>query len=262
MSGADQNFVTPPFSFLPLEADLSDQVLLGGNSSATSLLGTLERYTDNQSFKAANFPGVYINSPYEELLMAYNVKKVNLINQGLLEEVSDGGGKGFTIPSVCISPLEYCTVTIPRSITLTANSLCDRKALVIVDGDLTIRPNMTNSDPSNACIILASGNIVIEEGGPRDDSGDFGYDNINAFLIAGGEIIINSDSNNDGLIIEGGLAAFGPTGIVNERQIEATNRNTYPVLAVNNNAKYGLLSKTLFGSQIDIFKVEVGFKPY
>jgi hypothetical protein len=36
----------------------------------------------------------------------------------------------------------------------------------------------------------------------------------------------------------------------------------YPVLVVDNNAKYGLLSKTVFGSQIDIFKIEVGFKPY
>jgi hypothetical protein len=33
-------------------------------------------------------------------------------------------------------------------------------------------------------------------------------------------------------------------------------------LVVDNNSKYGMLSRALFGSQIDIYKTEVGFKPY
>ena len=250
--------LTPPFSFLPLEADLTDQVLLGGNSSVTSFLGTLERYTDNQSFKAANFPGVYITSPYEELLMAYNAKKENPLLS--YQEVQDPSiSENLTALCSGDPKPEYCIVNNLEDTTIT-DFVCDGKGLIMANGDITITPNITNSSESDACIFVSSGDIIINEG----DDGS-GYDSINAYLIANGKIIINSDSNNDGLIIEGGLAAFGPTdtrGIENSRQIEVLERNAYPVLAVNNNAKYGLLSKILFGSQIDIFKVEVGFKPY
>jgi hypothetical protein len=36
----------------------------------------------------------------------------------------------------------------------------------------------------------------------------------------------------------------------------------YPVLVIDNNSKYGLFGKDLFGSQINVFKSEIGFKPY
>jgi hypothetical protein len=67
------------------------------------------------------------------------------------------------------------------------------------------------------------------------------------------------------LIVEGALTAFEDTdntSVSNGREIPWGPRTIYPVIAVNNNSKYGLLSRVLFGSQIDIYKTEVGFKPY
>ena len=136
----------------------------------------------------------------------------------------------------------------------------------MVHGDVTITPDLTNSDPLNACIILSSGNITIERGSDKTDSGTFGYDIVHAFLIANGEIIIEEDPHNDGLLVEGGLVSFTPNtekgAIVNNREMDVLNKNIYPIVAIDNNAKYGLLSKIVFGSQIDVYKLEIGFKPY
>ena len=46
------------------------------------------------------------------------------------------------------------------------------------------------------------------------------------------------------------------------KKILFSNMGRYPVLVVQGNSKYGILSRKLFGSQIDIYRSLVGFKPY
>jgi hypothetical protein len=175
------------------------------------------------------------------------------------------------LPTSCTE--EYCILERDGDLSI-ENFECNSKALIAVDGNVTIEPNLTNDTNQDACIILASGDIQIGYG-DRVTTGDTpGYDIVEAFLIAGGKIDIPKQAefdppNDDGLYIEGGLVSFTPppesenrSSVYNQREIHFSNMGVYPVLVVDNNAKYGLLSKTVFGSQIDIFKIEVGFKPY
>ena len=61
------------------------------------------------------------------------------------------------------------------------------------------------------------------------------YDYLETFIIAGGEIKINEDSNNDGLYVEGGLVGLtntpisGQGSIANKRDIVPSKMQSHPV---------------------------------
>jgi hypothetical protein len=364
-----------PYSFEPTLVDITDKVLLGGNNTTTNLLRFLERYSENYSFKAARFPGVFLESVYSELIAAYENKKDTLFNSSerLVSENLTDRLSTYTSPTFndyCINPDQTMTVNeseefelsveyklstgyspydpifesnhfdlidvvtndigdpipggdlyerIYRFVPLQSNLcsiidigtektpeertstefgitvnpstgessdiyiikntdvnlsieegfICDGKGLITSTGNITIHPDFVNEDPQDACIILANGNIIIENG--TDKTGlPVDYDIIQAFLIAGGEIVIEMEdevtSNLNGILIEGGLTAFTPitesSAIVNKRKISIDYRNNYPALAVKHNPKYGLLSTDLFGTQTTMYQIDIGFKPY
>jgi hypothetical protein len=166
---------------------------------------------------------------------------------------------------------DYCVIESEDDITIESGFVCDGKGLIVSKGDITIDPDITNLDDSisNACILLAGGDINIKAGTYKS-SDETHYDIVHAFMIANNKINIPTEDDSDitpddGLLVEGALIGFGETeetSINNVREIPWGPRTIFPVIAVNNNSKYGLLSKDLFGSQIDIYKTEVGFKPY
>jgi hypothetical protein len=253
--------------------DLTNQVLLGADELSNIFLRELIYTDSNNSFSAANYPGIFLGLPYQELKMAYTNKagKENIDLVPINSSILTG-----RLPSSCTK--EYCILEREGSLSID-EFVCDGKALIAVDGDVTIQPDLTNSGNQDACIILASGDIQIGDGDhvTEKEVGDAPeYDIVEAFLIAGGKIDIPSetvdpegDKNDDGLYVEGGLVSFTPplrsenrSSVYNQREIHFSNMGVYPVLVVDNNAKYGLLSKTVFGSQVDIFKIEIGFKPY
>ena len=244
------------------DLDLTNQVLLGGRTSSVGFLGDLVNYSDNLAFKASGFPGASITTVYTELMSASRFKQEK---RPELFELHANTTISGNLSDICDQGMDYCVISNDTDITITQDFTCDGQALITSGGNITITPDFLNSSNSDACIILAKGDIIVKNGG--SGSNDMDYDVINAFLIAGENISIEEDTSGDGTIVEGGLVAFGTedTGsshILNSRRIPWRYRNTYPVIAVDNNAKYGLLSKYLFGSQIEIFKLEIGFKPY
>lgn len=251
-------------------ADLTDQVLLGGNLSTSSFLGFLEKVSENSSFKASDFRGVSLNAAYADLLRAYQTKKSNPTYTSLfIEETSTNLlGTGQDLTDICSGfdpSTEYCIVLSNSPITIQSGFTCNGRALIASSDDINISPDFENNVASDACILLSGGDINISEGDGKSGA-PVNYDILKAFVIADGSINIASDSSDNGILVEGGLVAFGrqtsDPAIINNREILWGPRNLYPVIAINNVAKYGILSRTLFGSQIDIFKTEVGFKPY
>jgi hypothetical protein len=250
------------------EVDLTNQVLLGAKSLSSIFLRELVHTGSNLSFSVANYPGIFLGLPYQELKMAYENKawKENIDLVTIRGDTLSGD-----LPTDCTT--EHCILEREGNL-LIDNFKCDRRALIAVNGDVTIQPNLTNDTDRDACIILASGDIQIGYGDRVTTESIPGYDIVEAFLIAGGKIDIPKQTefdppNDDGLYIEGGLISFTPpsglesrSSVYNQREIQFSNMGVYPALVVDNNAKYGLLSKTVFGSQIDIYKTEVGFKPY
>jgi hypothetical protein len=246
---------------------------MGGTSSLTHLLRELERYDINKSFKVARYPGILMNTPYSELMSAYHQKEVGNEDSFEYHEIEDslsGSLSDKCTDPYCILEETYDDLIIERDFQ------CDGQGLIIAKGDITIKPDFTSGDSiDEACIILSGGNINIKPGKGLGTIGDPPeYDEVHGYLIANGEIVIErhpdaSDSsvNQPGLYVKGGLSAFtpnlsGPSAVYNEREIYFGHMGIYPILVVDSNAKYGFLSTGVFGSQIDIFKLEIGFKPY
>ncbi|MFA7143295.1 MAG: hypothetical protein WC175_04870 [Candidatus Dojkabacteria bacterium] len=247
--------------------DLTNDVLLGAKSLTSIYLRELVNTSNNESFIAANYPGVFLGRPYAELKMAYQRKtssssfqKVTLYETTLTNKLT----------SYCTEGTPYCLLEKEGDLSIT-NFTCDSKALIAVNGNVNITPDFVNGSNADACIILASGDINIQAVGTAGDDIP-GYDKIQAFLIAGGKINISSfsegeDKRDQGLYVEGGLVSFASqTGrlasVDNKREIKYSNMGLYPVLIVDNNGKYGLFGKKVFGSQIDVYRTEIGFKPY
>jgi hypothetical protein len=166
----------------------------------------------------------------------------------------------------CVDDPGLCILKRTGDLEISGGFECDRKGLIAVTGDITINPDFMNTDgvSSNACIIIAGGDITITQGDVQT-AGDVGYDIVEAFLIASGDIVIESDTNLDGLLVKGGLTAFNPdttSSSINNQRSVSIEHIIYPVLAIESDGRYGLLSKILFGSQTDIFQTDIGFKPY
>jgi hypothetical protein len=252
--------------------DLTDEVLMGGHSSTSSFLGMLERTDpdlENGSFKVSRYSGVFLNSAYAELIDSYEDR--------IAEDAISNYGEVTTIPPTLTGDIldqtecsgkDYCILRREGNLTIDSGSECVGNGLIAVQGDLTIDPNFKNGSDSDRCILLVSGNVIIREGDHSGVNPKVDYDEIQAFIIAAGQIQIEYDAELDGLVVEGGLTTFNSsnldiaTSINNLRTIDLDYRNKHPVLAVKGNPKYGLLAKTLFGSQTDVFRVDIGFKPY
>ena len=241
--------------------DLTNQVLLGGETTSISFLGDLGHSSSNLSFKASKFSGVPITDVYSELMNAYRSKQIKNPELFELHDYLD------LTTNPCEGSAEYCVISSDSDtdITIPSTFECNSKTLITSGGNIIIRPDFLNSTNSDACIILAIFKIIIVSGSTGTE--DIYYDVIQAFLIAGNNIVIEEDPSDDGLIVQGGLVAFGSqdtgiSNIIDSRTIPFGYRDSYPVIAVNNNAKYGLLSTNIFGSQVEMFKLEIGFKPY
>jgi hypothetical protein len=251
------------------EADLTNHALLGGAGvNIFNELRLLVRTGTNNSFSAVEVEGIFDQSLFDNLVEAYLVKSNNA-DYGLYPVTTDvisGSLRSLTgVDPADNCTEQYCILERTGNLTIDSGFVCDGKGLIVVNGDLIINPEFTNLTENDACIILASGDIQITEGLPNP--GNPGYDTIQAFLIAKEKIIIDEDSIGNGLYIEGGLiglanAALSDGSIENNRDVPFPFNNTNPVIAVKNKFVYGALSKSLFGSQVDIFKTELGFKPY
>ncbi len=69
------------------------------------------------------------------------------------------------------------------------------------------------------------------------------------------------DSIYDGIYIDGGIHSLSEEGVVIKRSLKLADRLRFPVLVVKQNSKYGVLSRSLFGSDIILQSIEVGVRP-
>lgn len=266
--GWDNDPLITQYGFQYGTIDLTDNVLLGGNTSVSSFLGDLERTEENSSFKASRYPGIFINSPYADFMGNYDDRIVEgaISNYGEIN-VDSPNLSGDILDHLSCEGNDYCILRKEGDLEIDEGSSCGGNGLVAVNGNLTMNPDFKNVDNSDRCIFIVSGDVTIAEGNNPDDTNPtVVYDVIEGFIVANGQISIAEDGDSDGLIVQGGLAAFNEndarTGISNSRTLQLDSRNKHPVIAVQGNAKYGLLSRILFGTPIDIFRGYIGFKPY
>lgn len=145
-----------------------------------------------------------------------------------------------------------------ENLTVSSGFNCNGYGIFFVSGDLTITPDIVNSNyQKDACIFVVKGNVDILPGNNKPGTE---YDVLNAYIISDGSINIRPDS--EGLIVKGGLVGMGNDTIHMNRYWDLSKKNSFPALVVLNHPKYGIFSKESIGNVVKLVKTEVGYKPY
>ena len=247
------------------KADISTE-LFGDSPAAGITASALDKSILNKSYHIRPFTmNKDIPSLYSELKKAYNDReiegKTDLTNvlptiTQLNGNLTNIGGCGSS--SICIlkraGDLEVGNVS---------PFVCNTSGVFFVEGNLTIHKEISNvNENKDACIFVVKGDVVIKEGAKKSTS-QLQYDQINTYIMADGSIDIDAEYTGvkfDGVFIQGGLQSLG--GLNMNRSLKLVDRNIYPALVIKYHSKYSVLSNIVFGSQVDILKTEMGYKPY
>ena len=242
----------------PSRADITSE-LFGGNTTATSsILDKLVKTANLKSYVINPFKAYKPVNFYTDLKSTFERRESGISNIRRISNTS-------TIVGNLTDYGAGSSIVLDRSGDLTVGNAnyfnCNGNGIFFVSGNLTIQNGISNSNKNrDACIFVVQGNVNINGGSNMSTPVKMGYDEINAYILANGNIQINTDSTYDGLYINGGIQVLG--SVIFNRYLGINNRNTYPVLVVDNNSKYGILSSTIFGNPVDLIKTEVGFKPF
>ena len=251
----------------PTYADVSTE-MFGDNRLSGTNPSALTNSTKNNSYHIRPFTmNTGITSFYSELLKAYNDR--------LIEGKID---LSFNVPAItklngnlrntgsCNSESSVCILKHTGTLQVAdiSDFVCNGWGVFFVDGDLVINKEILNVNANkDACIFVVSGNVSIKGEGVVSTAGQIQYDEINAYIVADGNITIEVElgaQKYDGVYIGGALHTG--SGLNINRTLKLVDRNIYPVLMVKYHSKYSVLSNLVFGSQVDILKTEIGFKPY
>jgi len=214
------------------------------------------------------------DSYYTLLLDSYEKNKKNLGDS--VQEIMDVMTFSTAVSNYCSK--EYCVFkSTGNVIIINSNFACNKKTLMFIDGSLEIKPPLKNSigtdilSGMNGCIFVVQGNVNIKEGSNASNSG-FGYDKVNGYILADGQIIIEDESDKrapntdpiiDGVYVNGGLQSSknDDKSILFNRYLRLEDRLKFPLLAIDLHPKYGILGEEFFGSKYIIQTVELGVKP-
>lgn len=90
--------------------------------------------------------------------------------------------------------------------------LCDSKSIFLIDGNLTITPNLVTQGYANGCLFIVSGTTKVTEGfagGSTDFPSNTIYDEVHGYFVTN-NFETMTDSSGDGLYIKGGVVEIAP----------------------------------------------------
>jgi len=271
----------PPYR-TPSEGIFPSEGLLRGKAGFTSEMlanysSSLENSdpTEAKSYRLTGFSSfIRTDTPslYESLKRKYELHKKYIES---LTETTITSGSISLLPTCSTT---HCMYTRTGDLTINSGLLCNKQALIFVEGDLTINPPIhsdttTSIGNSNGCIFVVGGIVNIQPGGRASTSTNFRFDRINAFIVSDGVITIQHDPYTspllnpnkivDGVYINGGLISRGAADSIDiKRYLRLEERLVYPVFAIDLHPKYGILAEEFFGNSYVIQSTEVGLKPY
>ena len=209
-------------------------------------------------YKVEDISGGY----YSILKNAFEKRRATL-NVTTLNNVSELYGTLVTNGSTNIRYMDRIgSLTVGKPST---DFLCNGFGIFFVSEDLIINGKITNTSPNkDACIFVVKGSVIVKEGAHVSGSNDsIRYEPINAYILSDKTFTIEEESKSwdttDGLYVGGGIHSL--EGVSIKRYLNIGNRLQFPVFVVDHHSKYGVFAGSIFGTQSNVQKTEVGFKP-
>ncbi|MHC1716777.1 MAG: LamG domain-containing protein [Candidatus Dojkabacteria bacterium] len=234
----------------PLQMDQGTELLSARNQIIDNLL-----YPESKAVRASS---IYDSNEKKNFWFTHLTRKLDVQKDTL---------KNITAVSQCASS-EQCLLYSTGDVNIPQNSTCNGMVLVVSEGDISITPNLESGNDSSGCIFLAKGDILVKSGTYKSSVGNVRYDYIDGFLMAENKIEIEyADADKlvrDGLELRGGLVGLGrdlirQPGVDIKRDLRLYNYS-YPTLVVTHDPRYAKISETFFGTEVALYKQEIGFK--
>ncbi len=282
-----QRIKNDTYSFFRSQTQMSSEFLSGHSGFLNNIVSS---NTDIGLFQLLQYdednnqPGYW----YPELLEKYQRMKLRgeAGKYGQFTE-SDNDGTSSTFESFAnqdgvkaISTLgsgQSIVLLYEGDLEIKSGLVCDKKTLIMVNGNLTINPDVTITTGAsaegvlNGCLFISSGDIIIAEGDRVSTAPPYPkYDLLEGLFLADDQIIIpEADTDEslparDGLKIHGNIYGFGSsgdTGIVTQRSLKLVDNLVYPTEAVHYDPRYLEIFKFFFGGINYTYKRETGWKP-
>ena len=249
-------------SLIPSQADYSTEMWANRTNS-------LVKSSFSKSYTINQYTGHNVADYYTTLMNAYKENKGSIPARDYIQIEYTEASLRNNLTNVCTPSIKYCVI-FAKGLEITTdtsnnNFNCNKGAIIFVDGNLIINSGINNQSINNhACILVVAGDVTINEG-KNNSTGGFGYDEINAYILANRKIIIKDESSKrlgdkiDGVYINGGLHSL--TGVQILRNLRLLDKLKYPVLAIDHHSKYGALAEVFFGHNLRLQSFETGFKP-
>lgn len=270
--------------------DIAHTTELYATGLATSTFSTFNRTQfPNLGFGATSFSDRKNNKPmFDELKSKLNTQLSPDTVKITLNSLTIS-----TMTTPLVSQMAGCGASAKRCVfervgqllispgTGTAPFVCDKPAVFMIDGNLTITSEILKSGSSkNGCMFIVSGDIMLMRGvdlpnNPACNSTNITnsticyppYDRVEAYLLADDQIIIRENNEtllNEGLLIHGSIVAFGETNspaIVWERSLKLASNQRFPSFVIHYDPTYLELARSIFEFKYDTFIQSVGYKP-
>ena len=214
----------------------------------------------------------YMIRPYNvvgEITSYYSILKTSFEKRSTsfpIKQIPDNGNPVVLSGDLFLTSPNLVVLDTDKNVevgTSTEPFRCNGEGVFFVGGNLIIKNQILNGDPNkDACIFVVRGNVIVQPGAHVSSDIQIRYDQINAYILADGEFTINEETDTvikDPLYIGGGVHSI--KGVTLERYLKLGDRLVFPVFIVNHHSKYGVLAGKIFGTAVNLQKVEVGFKP-
>ncbi|MDY0096987.1 MAG: hypothetical protein RBS01_01380 [Candidatus Dojkabacteria bacterium] len=221
-----------------------------------------KKSTETESYMVRPYRVKDISSYYSLLKNAFERKEKSINTSQLPQGTSLLTGLLVTNSSTNIRVLDRTgnlTVGTPAT-----PFTCNGKGIFFVSGNLTINGSILNSNANkDACIFVVRGEVIVMPGAHVSGLSQIQYDPINAYILTDKGFTINEETatfpTTDGLYVGGGIHSL--EGVTLNRYLKLADRLLFPAFVVDHHSKYGIFAGELFGTQVNLQKVEVGLKP-
>ncbi len=160
-------------------ADLSSELFAQGQSSTSP--SSLVNSPFTKSYNIKNYPQTKVTSFYDNFLRAYERDKTKMSSLIEISPATSTIESNLNGTGACGGQnQEFCVLKVPGNLSVNASKetfICNRKAAIFVEGNLTISPDVRNhqvkQDDSLGCIFIVKGDVIISEGSNASSKNSF-----------------------------------------------------------------------------------------
>ena len=266
----------PPYSAYKDWLDITTEGL--DLKSAVDTDPLTQAWRHDHPFVLEQYHNRLLGQDWYDLMSKSAKKRLNKNPNTYTEKILTSSNISGNLSSICTDANKRCILRHNGDFTINSDFVCDRTALFLIDGDLTVNPDtFLGNDIEDGCIFVVHKNIIFGHGSyktninPSDpDNSYISYDVVHGFFIATGTVQFPSGDvgklATDGIKINGSLLALGgdttTNSILLNRSLGFWGNGRFPAVDVHFDPRYIKIANYFIVDKSVIKVMDTGFKAY